>query len=331
MVSKSKKRKKSTSIKYTIIKYSILFVIALIGLVLGFKFREVCALFDDTTVVVNPQKPVLPPNPSPILPKVVDNPPVIPSKKGTVLKVLSWNLYNFGQSKDENTLAYIAKIILGYDVIAIQEVSVSFFGAQAVAKLIDKLRQKGEDWDYIISDPTFGPGTERYCFIWRSSKVKLREQPTLALLLRNTIDREPFIAKFSAGKTLFTCINFHAVPSSKYPETEVVQLNKLNSIYEQNSVLFMGDFNISQSHAAFNGIKQLGFLPLLVGHKTSIKETEINNQHLAKEYDNIFYEKNEIGLLRSGVVDFTNDFKSLEEARKISDHLAVWGEFSLGY
>lgn len=91
-------------------------------------------------------------------------------------KVLSWNLENFGKSKSESELYFIANAINNYDIIAIQEVVAGYGGAQAIAKLTAILDQKGSKWDYKISDPTSGSSykRERYAFIWKSSKIKLK-------------------------------------------------------------------------------------------------------------------------------------------------------------
>ena len=69
---------------------------------------------------------------------------------------------------------YIAETAKNYDIIAIQEVVAGYGGAQAVARLADELNRKGTKWDYTISDPTSSSAykTERYAFIWKTSKVK---------------------------------------------------------------------------------------------------------------------------------------------------------------
>jgi hypothetical protein len=67
-------------------------------------------------------------------------------------KLISWNIANFGQSKSDKTIHYIANY-LDYDIIAVQEVVAGYGGVQAVARLSDELNRTGSKWDYIISDP----------------------------------------------------------------------------------------------------------------------------------------------------------------------------------
>jgi hypothetical protein len=48
-------------------------------------------------------------------------------------KLLSWNLENFGKSKSDQEITFIANTVKNYDIIAIQEVVAGYGGAQAVA------------------------------------------------------------------------------------------------------------------------------------------------------------------------------------------------------
>ena len=73
----------------------------------------------------------------------------------------------------------------------------------------------------------------------------------------------------------------------------------------------------------------MGYKPILIGQKTSLKQNCINNQCLASEFDNIFYNASKINNIDSGVVLFYEDFNSLKEARMISDHIPIWFRFSV--
>jgi hypothetical protein len=68
-------------------------------------------------------------------------------------KLLSWNLADFGSSKSDSTILFIANQIKDYDIVALQEIVVNPSGAQAVAQLADELNRTGNKWDYAISDP----------------------------------------------------------------------------------------------------------------------------------------------------------------------------------
>lgn len=243
------------------------------------------------------------------------------------IKVTSWNLCNFGKSKSASEIAFISKMIKNSDVIAIQEVSASYYGAQAVAKLADELNRTGAKWQYVLSEPTKGNGSERYAFIWKSSKLKLIGKAWLELSLDSTIDREPFLARFqlkSGQKILLS--TFHAVPSAKQPQKECSQIHKLDDLYQPDNLLIMGDFNLSEKDKAFDSLKSKNILPAFTKLKTSIKIKPKGKEKFANEYDNIFIERNLIKVLHSGRIDFTSYFNTLPEARKISDHVPIFAE-----
>ena len=99
--------------------------------------------------------------------------------------------------------------------------------------------------------------------------------------------------------------------------------------YPTLNLVFAGDFNCPQSHSVFDPLKKMSFPPILKNQKTSLKTKPKGADCLASEYDNMFYKTSSIKILKSDVVLFYKKFISLKEARKISDHLPIWFEFSL--
>ncbi|OMQ10110.1 endonuclease/exonuclease/phosphatase family protein [[Flexibacter] sp. ATCC 35103] len=246
-------------------------------------------------------------------------------------KILSWNLENLGKSKSESELNFIASTILDFDIIIIQEVVAGYGGAQAVAKLAGILNTKGTKWDYSISNPTSSSSykTERYAFIWKTSKIKLKGNTWLEKKYSLEIDREPYFATFEINKKTITLVNFHAITKNKQPETEIKYFKFLPAEYPTLNLVFIGDFNCPQSHTVFNPLKKMGYAPILLNQKTTLKQKCRDDNCLASEFDNMFYKTNSLEYIHSGIVPFYKNFNSLKEARKISDHIPIWFEFSL--
>jgi endonuclease/exonuclease/phosphatase family metal-dependent hydrolase len=246
-------------------------------------------------------------------------------------KLLSWNIENLGQSKSVQTIKFIANSVRDYDIIAIQEVVAGHGGAQAVAQLADKLNRMGNKWDYTISDPTSSSAykTERYAFIWKTSKLKIIGKPWLEKKYHLEIDREPYLATFQYKNKQFTVVNFHAITKKRQPETEIKYFKFFPDQYPNLNLIFAGDFNCPQSHTVFNPLRKMGFKPIVIGQKTSLKQECNKNSCLASEYDNIFYNVTKVKQTKSGVIPFYKNFNSMKEARKISDHIPIWFEFSL--
>lgn len=246
--------------------------------------------------------------------------------------ICSWNLENFGKSKSDFTIRFIANTIKDFDIIAIQEVVAGNGGPQAIARLHDELNRKGFKWDYIISPPTLSKtsgSSERYAFIWKTSKVKLTGKPWLDKKYALEIDREPFLATFKEKEKNFTLVNFHAIPKLKQPETEIKYFKFFPAEYKNLNLIFCGDFNCPQSHTVFNPLKSMGYKPILKNQKTSLKENHNKSNCLASEFDNAFYNPSKINFKKSGIVDFYKSFSSLKEARKVSDHVPLYFQFSL--
>ena len=255
-------------------------------------------------------------------------PAAMPDGQDTHARVVSWNLYNFGRTKDDQEIAVAAQTLRDFDLVAVQEVVTSPPGAQAIGKLDDALDRTGFAWDYRISDPTTGDGTERYAFLWKPSRVRLVGRAWLEPSLADAMDREPYLARFEHRQTgqQFLVASLHAVPSSKNPAHEIALLDALHRQYEADHVLLLGDFNLDEDDTAFNELRGLGYRAALDDQLTSLRRKRDPGPqgHLANEYDNIFYEAGPLRAARAGVLDFTNEFSSLKEARSLSDHLPVF-------
>lgn len=246
--------------------------------------------------------------------------------------ILSWNLENFGESKSKVALNFIANILKDFDIVTIQEVVAGDGGAQEVATLATELNRKGAKWDYRISDPTTGENSykrERYAFLWKTSRVSMVGKPWLEIKYTNEINREPFFATFKVKDKLFTLVTFHAITKKMQPETEIKYFKFLPVEYPDKNLIFSGDFNCPQSHTVFNPLKKMGYQPIFTGQKTSLKMKPVNNECLASEFDNIFYNTKKVRFINSGVIRFYNSFISLKDARTVSDHIPIWIQFSL--
>ena len=241
----------------------------------------------------------------------------------TKLSIISWNIQNFGRSKSssDSTMNYICDKIKKFDIVVIQEVSTSEFGAQAVAKLDMILDRTGTSWDYVVSDPTTGAGSERYAYLYKKSRVKLKEKPQLEKTLQDKLNREPFRAIFIFKLNEYYLFDLHLVPTDKNPAAEAAFLSSLGDTYKGKRIILMGDLNLSQSDPGFDGIKKWS-KPTLIGKKTSLKMKD-NGEKLNMEYDNFFISSN-INLIKSDVINFFKDFKDLKSARKISDHCPIY-------
>jgi endonuclease/exonuclease/phosphatase family metal-dependent hydrolase len=246
------------------------------------------------------------------------------------IQVISWNIRDFGKTKNSDELEKIADIIKNADIVAIQEVVSGYGGAQAVAKLSDILNRKGAKWDYIVSDPTKSSKymTERYAFIWKTKNIKIKNRGKLLKDLQNDIEREPLLVDFYKEGKRFSIMNFHSIPHSKNPKPEIKALTNYIINNSDAPLIVAGDFNLNENDTVFEKFKANGFSPSVIDQKTTIKTKCDDGKYLNYNIDNIYYSK-EITKIESGVIDFVLVCDEIENARKLSDHLPVLLEFKL--
>lgn len=185
-------------------------------------------------------------------------------------------------------------------------------------------------WDYTISEPTSSTAykTERYAFIWKTNRLKKVGDAWLEKQYHLEIDREPFFIKLNANGNIFTLVNFHAITKSMQPETEIKYFKFLPAIYENQNLIFAGDFNVPQSHTVFHPLRKMGYTSAMMGQNTSLKKTCVDNDCLASEFDNFFFLKGKFMNFRSGFIPFYEAFADHKEARLISDHVPIFFQFS---
>ncbi len=247
------------------------------------------------------------------------------------VKLLSWNIKDFGKTKNSEELNDIAEIVRDTDVLAIQEVVAGYGGAQAVARLTEILNRKGAKWDYVISNPTNSPKyvTERYAIIWKTKDIKIKNRGRLISSLDSTIDREPFMLELYTQDKKIHLIDYHSRPYNKDPESEIKSLTQyaIDSL-STAPVIIAGDFNVDEKMPVFEPLKQSGYRPAITGQRTTLKWKCDGNDYLNYPIDNIFYSKG-IEKIKGEAVDFIRFCHELEKARKLSDHLPVLLVFRL--
>lgn len=240
------------------------------------------------------------------------------------LTLYTWNIRDFGQSRDAGEIAEIADFVKEADILAIQEV-VPSTGPDAVRRLVQELSDHGHSREFVVSPPTTGSKSsrERYAYIWNPRKTFL-ERSFLDSSLESSIDREPYIGVFRIPGRKLTIFSFHAVPTKRKPAQEIRQLIDSTFLLTRppNALLaVVGDFNLSFRSSAFDRLRVHGLQSHLRG-KTALKRKWKNGQHLTKAYDNIFF-SNHGTVCQSGILDFSVNYPTLKKARlRMSDHLA---------
>lgn len=254
------------------------------------------------------------------------------STNSETIKVISWNIQDLGQSKNNEEIDFIVKILKEFDIIALQEVVAKHpAGAQKVAQIADELNRKGFKWDYRISNPTKSPSSfmsERYAFIWKTSKLDIKGRAYLDEELALDIYREPFIANFKINDNneIFTLVNYHSRKYNDNPELEIKHFKNYQERLNTNRIIIAGDFNLDEKHVVWNEMYQQGYNSAVKSSRTTLKTKCKQGDYLSHAIDNIYF-TSQIKPANAGVIDYIDSCEHLNAARKISDHLPVFLEF----
>lgn len=249
------------------------------------------------------------------------------------VKLISWNLRDFGNSRDYSEIRAISEVLRHADVVAIEEaVAIDPGGAQAVGRLVDELDRSGEDWEYIISDPTNSPShyiSERYAFLWKSSKAKLLGKAKLLSEVDEVVHREPFVARFKIKNSIITMINYHSRTNKNGADDESLEINAISNYLTRaniDNVIWSGDFNLEIGHEAFKAIKSTGYQNCLNGEKTTLKKKCNSGKYLSNAEDNILYSLKDYTSSEPKVLDFVGSINCMrvKELQLIySDHFPI--------
>ena len=247
------------------------------------------------------------------------------------LLVATWNIREFGKSKygfrTDEPYYYIAEILSRFDLIALQEVR-SLYSLQRVTSLL------GSDWDYLVTDVTFGASgnSERMAFVFDRRKVHfaglaaeivLSKPPDKEVL---QLARSPYVAGFRAGWAQINLCTVHIYygKSVKDDPRRVEEICALAKLLAKNAgefrsgraqrddnldgakgenLVLLGDFNIfNREDVTMEGLTSAGFV-VPKGLETIPGSNVDKNKH----YDQIAVFKQTIGLTptgRAGVFDF---------------------------
>lgn len=114
----------------------------------------------------------------------------------------------------------------------------------------------------------------------------------------------------------------------KFSRKEIKYFKEFTKLYGDR-LIFLGDFNLSNTHSVFTPLYRLNFSDAFTNQKTSLKQKCTNEDCLANAYDHIFYQNQQFKLIKSEPILFFEKFKELKLARKLSDHIPILATFQI--
>jgi len=266
----------------------------------------------------------------------VGNQALPPTRNNETIRIASFNIQVFGESKlsDPDAMQAIVTILRTFDLIAIQEVRA--VSQDVLPQLMARLNTDGHQYDYAIG-PRLGRSNskEQYAFVFDTQTIEIdRYQLYTVDDPDDLLHREPLVGWFRArGPAPEHAFTFSLATIHTDPDEVNQELDVLDDVFfkvrddtrrSEDDVILLGDLNAKAAN-----LRQLGQVKGLV--KVVSGETPTNTLHNA-QYDNILFQETATTEFtgRAGVFDFLREFNlSLPQAQRISDHMPVWAEFSI--
>lgn len=222
------------------------------------------------------------------------------------IKVVTWNIQVFGQSKLQDTMAMrvIKDVCNEFDIIAIQEVRSK--EQNVIPTLIDSL---GEGWSYVISRRLGRTQSkEQYAFVY-NEKVFLTDTFQTNDPL-DQIHREPFGATFEINNEEYTFLNVHTDPDEE--EFESYYLDTLARLHD---AILCGDFNRHPQRYTDDYFFE--------EYRWAVEVNEFTNIAESHSYDNFLFIKPLY--FRGTIYNFRDSLMLSEfETKEVSDHYPVY-------
>jgi endonuclease/exonuclease/phosphatase family metal-dependent hydrolase len=251
------------------------------------------------------------------------------SAKQNFVKIASWNIRIFSNSRTDDQLRSICKVAKEFDFISVLELKDELVLQRMLAIMKNEFQRT---YIYELSPPVGNIVKELYAFVYDPSviqKIKDGQIYCDTIFLRN-----PYYATFQANQFDFTTITIHVIWGDTV-EGRRREIRQLASVYrniqdadpKENDVILLGDFNRNPDDDlawanlyAISSMIHLFDLPL----KSMILDTHL--------YDNILFQSaytKEFTLDKNIVKFDESDFGNDDEkaSKDVTDHRPVWGLF----
>lgn len=261
--------------------------------------------------------------------------------KSSTVKIASFNLRRYSVTKatsNPQTNTYIAKILLRYEMIFLQEIIDLSKENRVVSQLLSHLHKQSKSIKYesIISPPLGSTSyKERLVYLVRTKpgRVQILSSHVYNGSVSHLFERSPFIlhvklSKRSSRPTIF--IGVHLKPDAVYEEFRHLR-TVIDELPPKSSVVLLGDFNADCSYLNNVKKKELRKSYFQDFHWLIDDRTETNLLESCS-YDRILVSAGKTGLTwksnSNGTFPFDKHFRlSKEAALQVSDHYPVEVEF----
>ncbi|MEE2643274.1 MAG: hypothetical protein VX768_21775 [Planctomycetota bacterium] len=247
------------------------------------------------------------------------------------IRIASFDLHDFNDSKLETTKTAetLVDILNRFDLVAIQGIQSP--DHDALPRLMDRLRQVDPDFDYVIGPRSSHTAlNHQFAFVYNRRCIELeRAQVYTVQDPDDVVAHDPLVGWFRArgpyeNAFTFSLVNLRVDETNRKSEMACLQKIKLavkSDGHQEDDIILVGNFQ--ENSISMHNQKTLPGYDYVITQDTTDLVGERQNSNIAfpvqatSEFTG-----------RTGVVDFlTEKNLSVDDARKVSTQLPVWGEF----
>lgn len=278
-----------------------------------------------------------------------------PVSNTPTIRIASFNIEVFGDSKarKQNVMQLLGEVVRQFDIVAIQEIRTK--DPYYIQKFLrNHVNQPGKTiYDARVSKRLGRTvSQEQYAFVFNTATINV--SPKYEFVMQDHQDalhREPHVALFQTKLAppdqafTFWLMNIHTDPDevpqeldALYGAYQAMQRVRIDN-YTEDDVILLGDLNTAVPAKGprtqnVSGRKLLpkdlyslaklpGIYPLIHETATNTAGNRLHDNLLVSRYTTTEFTG------RAGVYDFPGIYGlSYDDAKQVSDHLPVWGEFS---
>ncbi len=250
-----------------------------------------------------------------------------------LIAIGSFNIQVFGESKinKPEVVAILADIVRQFDVIAIQEIRAQ--NQELIPYFVQVINQTGARYSYVIGARQGRTvSKEQYAYIYDTTRIELTDPGYLVPDPDDRMHREPMVSSFRTRiNNGYQPFSFILVNTHTDPDEVPDELTALNQFYDlirknhpwEDDIILVGDFNADPN--------KFGDLGEREGIAFAVPPTLATNTRGTRNLDNIVFDRRlTTEYVGGGVLDIISRYNlTMEHALLVSDHMPVWGLFTV--
>lgn len=260
--------------------------------------------------------------------------PAVAAAPGETIKIASFNIQVFGESKLAKTevMSVLVDVVRRFDVVAVQELRAK--DQSVMPRFVQMINAQGARYDFVAG-PRLGRSNskEQYVYLFDTQRIEVDSNSVYTVSdPDDLLHREPLVARFRVrGLPLEQAFSFKLVNIHTDPDEVAAELAALDDVFnavrndggQEDDVILLGDLN-----AGYPKLGDLGRLP----NFACVIHGEPTNTRLSQSYDNLVFDQTATVEFtgQAGIINLRTAYGLTEaQALEISDHLPIWGEFSV--